>query len=725
MNRKIILLKILILLPFLFSQSLSAQQPTRQEMEEMQKMMKQMSSDPEMQKAMKQFGMDSNSIEKMMSSSQSSAAGSGSYYEFDEFQTPQKNLERINLIPKQRLTNKGMSTYLQHVEKSIDASLTAGDRQMVDFLNKQSKSSPDSLANMASGLWLTGNYVPAAYFMGKACGLNPNVTNLNNFSAFLVMTGGEELALPILQKLNRENPKNSTILNNIGQAWFGLGDLDIAGKYLDSTIMILATHSQANQTMCVIRESKGDKTGAEEAMRKSIDGAYSPAKEAMMRKLGYQISGEELSRGFHMPQDALGFDKWIARIPPFPKNAKEQRLLGPAWDAFYTDVEEELAKLQGKTGKLTEESQQFEMKRAKKFAADPQNVSLKPPYLSNKMSKILKYYTNDKDGHYAYQAKKLASQITALTTDLQNYRNAYRKKVAEITKKESEHDGEGMGGGNENSCLQIKKVFNEYLNTTNTEREQVFKANIDYQKKMLEATAYLNQFITDNQAGIDLVENNVKIRFLQNFPRAYYDQSILQPNLDYSDVASCIDEEENTPKKTSLSNWDDLHCDKNITFRVPGIGYCNFDCNSTTVKLDPVVLPYKGGFKQDLNTGEFINASAAIGYGPAEVGGEYDFVKEKGSAYVQVGKDLVDEKVGGIKVKAGVTGKATLEFDKDGLSDFTLEAYGGVKAGNDAVKVSGDAKVNWSWEAGGSGDAKGSMDSKAVNTAIKAINYMK
>lgn len=723
MNRKIIILKVLILLPYLFSQSLSAQQPTRQEMEEMQKMMQQMKSDPEMQKAMKQFGMDSNTIEKMISDNSSS--GMGSYYEFDEFQTPQKNMERINLIPKKRLTNNSMSAYLQTVDKSIDASLSAEDRQMVDFLYKQSKNSADSLANMANFLWMTGNYVPAAYFMGKACGLKPNVTNLNNLSAFLVMTGGEELALPILQKLNRENPKNSTILNNIGQAWFGLGDLDQAGKYLDSTIMIFATHSQANQTMCVIKESKGDKSGAAEAMRRSIDGAYSPAKEAMMRKLGYQVSGEELSKGFHMPQDVLGFDKWIARIPPFPKNAKEQKMLGPLWDAFYTDVEAELAKLQERTGKLTEESQQYEMKRAQKFVAEPQNVSLKPPYLSKKMSKILKYYTNDRDGHYAYQAKKLASLITTLTIDLPNYRNDYRKKVEEITKKVSEHDGEGMGGGNESSCPQIKKAFNEYINTTNSKREVAFNAYIDYQKKILEANAYFNQYITDNQAGIDLVENNVKIKFLQNFPRTYYDESILQPNLDYSDVVNCIDDEENTPDKSSLSNWDDLYCDKNITFRIPGIGYCNFNCNSTSVKLDPVVLPFKGGFKQDLNTGEFINASAAIGYGPAEVGGDYDFVKEKGSAYVEVGKDLIDEKVGGIKVKAGLNGRATLEFDKDGLSDFTLEASGGIKAGNDAVTVSGDAKVNWSWEAGGSGEAKGSIDSKALSTAIKAVNFIK
>jgi hypothetical protein len=92
---------------------------------------------------------------------------------------------------------------------------------------------------------------------------------------------------------------------------------------------------------------------------------------------------------------------------------------------------------------------------------------------------------------------------------------------------------------------------------------------------------------------------------------------------------------------------------------------------------------------------------------------------------VEVSGDVIDEKVGGVKVKAGVSGKATLEFDKNGVSDFILEASGEVKVGDDRVKVSGDASVQWSWEAGGSGEAKGSIDSKAISTAIKAVNFIK
>ena len=185
------------------------------------------------------------------------------------------------------------------------------------------------------------NYIPATYIMGKASQKDPNPDNLNNYAAFLVMLGGEDLALPVLQKLNREFPKNSTIQNNIGQAWFGLGDLVTAEKYLDSAIMTIAWHPQANMTKAVIQENKGDKAGAVESLKKSVQGGYSTTKEDMLRKLGYKLDGKDVADDFNMPADPMGFDNWIGRIPKFPKNHKEQLALQTEWETYYKDVEAE------------------------------------------------------------------------------------------------------------------------------------------------------------------------------------------------------------------------------------------------------------------------------------------------------------------------------------------------------------------------------------------------
>ena len=73
---------------------------------------------------------------------------------------------------------------------------------------------------------MLGHWEKALFIMGKVC--IDDVTdadNLNNYAAFLVMTGGEQAAIPILEYLDEKYPDNSTIKNNLGQAWFGLGDL--------------------------------------------------------------------------------------------------------------------------------------------------------------------------------------------------------------------------------------------------------------------------------------------------------------------------------------------------------------------------------------------------------------------------------------------------------------------------------------------------------------------
>ncbi len=111
--------------------------------------------------------------------------------------------------------------------------------------------------HIAAGLWATGNAKIALYLMGKICAAAPVTDNLNNYASMLSMMGAEQLAIPILNNLNTKFPHNSTLLNNLGQAWFGLGEISKAEKYLDSTIRLYAYHSQANYTKAVIEESRG------------------------------------------------------------------------------------------------------------------------------------------------------------------------------------------------------------------------------------------------------------------------------------------------------------------------------------------------------------------------------------------------------------------------------------------------------------------------------------
>ena len=173
----------------------------------------------------------------------------------------------------------------------------------------------------------------------KPCKADPaNAINLNNYASFLTMCGAEQIALPILNNLNKRYPKNSSILNNITQAWLGLGDIQRAEKYADSTIRIYAYHPQANMAKCLIEESKGNIPAAIAAAKKAISKSYSTEKENKLKKLGYDLKSDDINWNRPMPQDALGLTKFT--WPEYPLNVEQNKLLVKEWNDFKNECEQ-------------------------------------------------------------------------------------------------------------------------------------------------------------------------------------------------------------------------------------------------------------------------------------------------------------------------------------------------------------------------------------------------
>ena len=202
--------------------------PTQKEMEAMmkdaEKMMGEMSADDK--KMMDSMGFKMPSFKNVPKVTDKQLADA---WEDENRIVPKRDVGRIAAIPKAVATEK-MGSYIDAVQKKIAAALmpavvTMGNK-VYAYIQANSKST-DEAGNMAMGLWMAGHTEIALYVLGKVSAQNgSSVDNTSNYAAMLSMLGAQHLAIPILNNLNARFPKNSTVLNNLGQAWFGLGEIN-------------------------------------------------------------------------------------------------------------------------------------------------------------------------------------------------------------------------------------------------------------------------------------------------------------------------------------------------------------------------------------------------------------------------------------------------------------------------------------------------------------------
>jgi tetratricopeptide (TPR) repeat protein len=92
-----------------------------------------------------------------------------------------------------------------------------------------------------------------------------NLVAQNNLAALLTQYGYPEQAIPFLQKINKEIPGNSTVLNNLSFAWLGLGETETAYQNATASVRHNPQHPQSRLLCGIILEKEGK---TEEAKQK-------------------------------------------------------------------------------------------------------------------------------------------------------------------------------------------------------------------------------------------------------------------------------------------------------------------------------------------------------------------------------------------------------------------------------------------------------------------------
>ncbi|MFZ4702076.1 MAG: tetratricopeptide repeat protein [Candidatus Methylumidiphilus sp.] len=582
---------------------------------------------------------------------------------------PAKDAARIASIASQPLTEASMTAYLDATHRQVSTRITPDAKKLGDKVFDKLKSDQQpsaSIGNSATGLWAIGRVQVAIYLMGRALAAEPsNTDNQSNYAAMLAMNGGEPLAIPVLDKLDRQFPGNTTVLNNLGQAWFNLGDLEKADKFLNDVIRIYAFHPQANSTQSFIEENRGNKDKAVELAKNAVRHSLSLDKENRLRKLGYKLTANDVRPLAKPEPDPLGLANF--KHPAFPKTGAEEMTVRAEWLAFREEVQARMQAIDDKKRALKPMDKAVEQAMAaQKFWTDPAGAN------ANKAEQALvetmpfarrarlKLQELDKDAGAKFRINKAAGDLKAYQKSMGTKHAAYVKAwQAEIGK--AAYNG-GERSVAKDACPPMNSLADQFL-AANGEYEQLFGGYLQQLRLQLSQELYWKQFIQspDDFANTKLTYQG---RWLAALGSAYF--------YEVNTSKDCFSELPDQRKGSKLANFNDIHCPYHSEIDFAGVASIKSDCDKTTTKIGIGWLAL--GLKQDLDNNRNTFADQFVSC----------------TVEVTAGKSS-DVKLGPLSVGVGASATLGMEIGRSGIQDVYLTGQVGAGVSTNAMGAMSDA----------------------------------
>ncbi|MGZ8558810.1 MAG: tetratricopeptide repeat protein [Chitinophagaceae bacterium] len=223
---------------------------------------------------------------------------------------------KLNQLP-QLVTTESYTAYIQQLHTAISIAVKPNQKKKADdYVNNKKLTQSKDISNTAFAAWLQNAPTASLYLYSKAVVTNPSdALAANNFSAFLIMGGLPEKSIPLLEYWNKQKPGEATILSNLGNAYYRLGDVDKAVKYLQQCVQKDSLHPTANKILCMLYLKKGDTKNAKDHGTKSLATSHDEQVIAILRQLDNRIKpGEIMSR---MPVKEFPMLKRI-KLPAMP-----------------------------------------------------------------------------------------------------------------------------------------------------------------------------------------------------------------------------------------------------------------------------------------------------------------------------------------------------------------------------------------------------------------------
>ncbi len=334
-----------------------------------------------------------------------------------QLQPPAKDLKRLAAIPVTPPTRQQLLQNVSKMEAALRTTLPAPTVQKVEEF--VAGKSVKEIQSAAAGSFYSSDPQSALLLGMKGAQKDPaDVQGWNNLAAIMNMSGLEHHAIPILQNCLQQHPENSMLLNNMGQAFLGLGDLVKSKEFLQRCLKLDDLHPEANRSMALIYLFGNDMANALKHLEKEFQvgqrksslaylvksGQRDKINLAALRKRKMQMDGTD-NRDFF---SEISLDKF--KIPDPPSTSKLSMSWRNEHASLFQSISEE-AQFWMKASLFTEEEIEASGKSYAGLYHDLVDELLRD--LGDQYIPLLAYITEDDLGHlnqlhYDYMKKDKA-----------------------------------------------------------------------------------------------------------------------------------------------------------------------------------------------------------------------------------------------------------------------------------------------------------------------------
>ncbi|MBL0135035.1 MAG: tetratricopeptide repeat protein [Chitinophagaceae bacterium] len=457
---------------------------------------------------------------------------------------------------------------------------------------------------------------------------------------------------------------NQPILANLGNAYYRLGDMNSAMKYLQHCVQIDSLHPTANKILCMMYFKKGDSKKAAEHGTRSLTASYDHEVISMLRQLNSKVKpGEIMSR---LPVKEFPLLK-RTRLPAMPSELDKMADFVIELNAEKESLNMTIAEIVSKMPKQKNDMQEAILRTNLIRGILP--ITIKAQHIIMDAMQIYQNESITTSDVFHYNLKKLAS--------------VHNPKIRAISKRYNDQLNK-LEGGEAGDEDKIQALELEKCNAINAANEKYLAELAPLVNEFAQRKEYISRkFYSDYANYAPLWTSETVIPF-PSIERDYL-QDIANILGEYQIISKsdCSVFEPPVKKNGKLKEWEDEYC-SNFKGKISmGSVKFFFTCNSWGIDGgEGIVADAEFKYRND---GAFENFTVGAGLGANWHLGKDGFVNTEigvsGKGFVKIGPDATTGKwiIQDVGVKAEVAGEASI--GKVSVEEKVLEVSLAVNAG--------------------------------------------